>query len=523
MTEKRKNGWARLVAWLPSASAAQREGPSRLLRYGVALISVGSIIPVKLSLDPFIDRVDPFLPFAASVIISAWYGGLGPGLFATFLSALFTSYFFLPPYRSISPTLQTLLPLGLFLLEGGLISVLTAALRSAVYEIAGSLFEVQKRETALRESEERYRLLIEAVSDYAIFALDPAGHVANWNRGAERLIGYRQEEILGKPFSLFYPPDERARGRPEEAFRHAVSQGRFEHEGWCVRRDGSRLWAHLFVAGLYDHPGHLVGFSMMIHDLTERKRGEETLAEERRKKAQAEAASRLKSQQVSVVSHDLRSPLNAIIGYARLLSQGIYGPVEERQKPALEGILKNADSQLRLISELLDLAKLESGKISLQSEEVDLDNLFDVAIAEVKPLLDRKGLALRRQEERPLPHILSDGVKIKQVLSNLLANAVQYTNEGSVSIEAREAKERGGILVTVRDTGIGIKAEELPLLFDLFYRGEEAQRVTGAGLGLAIVKELVRLLGGSVEVESVYGEGSVFTLFLPYRSPTENR
>jgi PAS domain S-box-containing protein len=386
---------------------------------------------------------------------------------------------------------------------------------------------------------EGYRLLVEEAKDYAIFLLDLQGYVTSWNRGAERIKQYRSEEVIGKHFSIFYTEEDRKEKRPNYNLRQALREGRFADEGWRIRKDGTRFWANVVITRLEDEQGEIVGFSKITRDLTERKAAEDEIIKlneelDRRVKErtaelqaanealkqrtkEAEEANRLKSQFVSNVSHELRTPLNAIIGYADLLKGEVYGPMKEEQRQALERIERNARDLSQLVNDLLDLAKMGSGKMSLECSEVNLGMLIEETVAGIRPLAERKGLPIQYTIDRGLPRIESDPNKIKQILVNLLSNAVKFTSRGEIALQARRRSDRNGIEVIVQDTGIGIRSEELSKIFDPFHQvdGASTREYGGVGLGLAIVKELMQMLEGQIRVESEYGKGSVFTLRLP--------
>lgn len=254
------------------------------LRYGVAVASVAVALALKLLLDPLITEQSPFLMLAGAVMVGAWYGGLGPGLLATALGALVADYFFLSPHDSSwadslhlfsQPGLH--LPLILFGAQGLLISMLTEALRAARQRAEASMLETQRNQEDLRKSEERFRLLIEGVEDYAIFMLDPEGRIVSWNLGAQRVMGYDAQEVVGGHFSCFFPPEDVRSGRPDKELRVASEVGQFEDECRRVRKDGSRFWADVVVTALRDQSGELRGFAKIVRDITERKQAEEAL------------------------------------------------------------------------------------------------------------------------------------------------------------------------------------------------------------------------------------------------------
>src|SRR5215218_2494478 len=246
---------------------------SPLLRYGVAVLAVGMAFLVKLLLDPLIVQETPFLLIFGAIMISAWYGGLGPGLLATVAAGLATDYFFLQPTSSFSGLSLEAVPLLAFFLEGTLVCLLTEALRAARVRAEGSKLEAERHREHLRRNEEHFRSLVEGMRNYAIFTLDPKGRVASWNAGAERLEGYKSEEIVGEHFSMFFTEEDVISGRPERLLE-AAGEGRTEEENWFVRKDGSRFWAGTILTALHDDEGELRGFSEVTQDITEKKEAE---------------------------------------------------------------------------------------------------------------------------------------------------------------------------------------------------------------------------------------------------------
>jgi len=243
------------------------------------------------------------------------------------------------------------------------------------------------------------------------------------------------------------------------------------------------------------------------------------LVQEQKARTEAEESSRIKSEFVSNVSHELRTPLNAILGYTALLLDGTFTPIDENLKTPLEGIYRNANDLLKLVNNILDLSKLEAGKLSVFLEELDLSVLVEEVSKTMKLFIENKSLELHRNQIDDLPPIVSDRVKIKQILTNLICNAIKFTQRGSIRITGRNRPEKGGVEIAIQDTGVGIRAEELDKIFTAFHQADASytREYGGVGLGLKIVKDLLRLLKGEIAVESLYGEGSIFTIFLPYR------
>jgi len=401
--------------------------------------------------------------------------------------------------------------------EGRLLSINGRPLKRADGALQGGVVvfhdmtERKRAEEALRQSEERFRLLVSEVVDYAILMLDPEGKVASWNAGAERIKGYKAQEIIGLHFSRFYPTEDLERGKPAHGLKVAAERGRYEDEGWRVRKDGSRFWANVVITALRDETGRLRGFGKVTRDITEHKRTQELLVQA---KEEAERVSKFKDQFLSTMSHELRTPLNAVLGFSDLLADERYGPLNDRQQRYLYHIHTGGKHLLKLISDILDLSKIEAGRMELTREDVTVSSAFSEVISALYPLAEKKSQALL-QKVAPDLHVHADGLRFKQILLNLAGNAIKFTPEGG-RIELSAGRVDDQVRVEVRDNGPGIPPHEQQRIFEAFVRLAQTGSATdGTGLGLAITSRLVELHGGQLGIESQPGEGSCFYFSLP--------
>jgi PAS domain S-box-containing protein len=369
----------------------------------------------------------------------------------------------------------------------------------------------KQAEEQLRWTEESFHLMVESVSDCAIVMLDPRGRVVSWNSGAQRIKGYSAGEIVGRYFAVFYPREGIDRGAPQRDLDVAAAQGRFEDEGWRVRKDGSRFWASVVCTAIRDHAGVLRGFAKLTRDLTERRKVE---AELTNAKSVAEKANLAKSDFLSSMSHELRTPLNAILGFAQLLESAAPPPTPSQQE-SIAQILQAGWYLIKLINEILDLAMIESGRMSWSMEPMSLTEAMRECQAMIEPQARKRGIRVTFPVDDNPWFIKADRTRVKQVLINLLSNAIKYNQPGgSVVIECHASAPRC-VRVSVKDTGAGLDPEKLSQMFQPFNRlGREAGSEEGTGIGLVVTKRLVELMGGAIGVASSVGEGSVFWIDL---------
>lgn len=363
-----------------------------------------------------------------------------------------------------------------------------------------------------------YRRLVESVKDYAIFMLDARGRVMSWNKGAERIKGYRAEEVIGRYFSIFYTEEDLARDKPGWELEVAARDGRVEDEAWRVRKDGSLFWANVVITALRDEAGRLVGFAKVTRDLSERRAAEKRAIEDAKLVAESEAANRAKSEFLAIMSHELRTPLNAIAGYTQLLDMGVHGVVNDQQHAVLERIERSHRHLLGLINDILNLARIEAGRVEYRIEDVAVADLVNEILPMIEPQIAAKGLACEVCVAPDLI-VVADREKVQQILLNVLSNAVKFTpSPGRIAIDvALRDGCLGVVFLRVSDTGVGIPREKLETVFDPFVQVDTSHtRVNeGSGLGLAISRDLARGVGGDLRARSVEGEGSSFTLTLP--------
>ncbi len=405
-------------------------------------------------------------------------------------------------------------------------SICVLALRHAML-----LIQAQVASTQLRTSEERFRLLVDGVKDYAIFLMDPAGHVTSWNQGAERIKGYRAEEILGRHLSTFYPAEDVAAGIPAMGLRVAGQQGQFEAEGWRVRKDGSRFWASVVITGLYDETGGLRGFAKITRDITEKKQIQDQLLESERRQAAKfrEHADRMaileetKSQFLKLASHELRTPVSLICGYLSLFEEGDLGEVNERGKAALSVLTAQGRELNRLIGEMLEVARMEEGALALDLENLDFREIVADVVKTVRMTATAGHTLSLVMPDQAVP-VKADRKRVSMVLHKLLDNAIKYSPEGG-EVACDLLSVPGWAELTVRDHGLGIEPEQLDQLFRRFGRivTDDTADIRGSGLGLYLARETTRLHGGDITVASERGRGSTFTMRIPLADTTDTQ
>ena len=387
-------------------------------------------------------------------------------------------------------------------------------LLTPLYEPDGSLLGYAKitrdltarrqQEELLRRSEEHFRLLVDGVRDYAIFMLDPQGRVASWNTGAQQTKGYRADEIIGQHFSVFYPPDVVARGWPEYELEQARREGRFEDEGWRLRKDGSRFWASVVISALRDEGGRHIGFAKVTRDLTDK----------RRVHALEDEGKRITTF-LAMLGHELRNPLAPIANAVSILQMA---PIESAQVRMCRDVIGRQVRQLtRLVDDLLDVGRITAGKIHLELKPVELGAVLLDAVEALQPTATSRAQTLTLDLAGAPAWVDGDRARLLQVCQNLLNNAVKFTHQGG-DIRAALRSDENHAEIVISDNGPGVPPHRSNDIFNLFVQGEgnDGHGQDGLGVGLSLVQQLVALHGGEISLFSTGqpGDGAEFVVRL---------
>lgn len=381
-------------------------------------------------------------------------------------------------------------------------------------------------ENALLASQERLRLIVENAREFAIFSTDLQRNVTSWNTGAERLLGYAEDEIVGRPADIIFTDEDRAARAPQEEADRARRDGKAVDERWHMRKDRSRLWGSGYLMMMRDAEGNVFGFVKILHDRTQAKRAEEELAQSRARlevalqeaehaRLEAEAANKTKDHFLATLSHELRTPLTPVMMTAEsLLKRKDLPP---RAFEGLEMICRNIEVQTHFIDDLLDVTRIARGKFEIIREPLSVHDALRDAVQICESDITAKAQQLTVEFGASKHDILGDAARIQQVFWNLLKNASKFTSDGG-KIAVHTRNDGSNILVTVSDTGMGIDPTRLIDIFDAFRQGDTSitRRFGGLGLGLAIAKATVEALDGRITAQSAGpGKGSTFMVQLP--------
>ncbi|MCU7549999.1 PAS domain S-box protein [Chitinophagaceae bacterium LB-8] len=403
------------------------------------------------------------------------------------------------------------------------VSVVITALYNELNKLIGfskvtrDLSERKEAEEALRQSEERYRLLVEQVIDYGIFMLDEKGRIVSWNEGAKRIKGYTASEIIGKYFSIFYPEEDIISGKPANELKIARETGKYEEEGWRLKKDGSRFWANIVITAVYNNDGILIGYSKVTKDLTERKETERALRESYEKYRLLSDELKLKNVQLSstnneleqftsIVSHDLQEPIRTIKSFLQLIEMKLSNGQYEDLSIFITKSINAATRMRELIQNLLQYSQLN--KIEPLKEIINVKELVNDALQNIKASVEASKTQITVESE--VETIKGDRVQLVQLVQNLLSNAMKFTEAENPQIRIKCSKENGHVKFAVSDNGIGIAEADLKKVFEIFRRLNTKKDYPGTGIGLAICKKVVDRHHGRIWPESKLGQGTTF-------------
>jgi PAS domain S-box-containing protein len=401
--------------------------------------------------------------------------------------------------------------------------VSVTALRDAVGKVIGYLL-IATDNTVRKQAEEEQALLDQRLRDQqfytrsliesnvdALIAADPRGIISDVNSQMEQLTGCTRDELIGAPFKNYFTEPDRA----DEAIARVLREGKVtNYELTALSRDGKHTVVSYNATTFHDRDRKLQGVFAAARDVTERKQFDtalqDTNAELEKARAAAEKANRAKSEFLSSMSHELRTPLNAVLGFAQLMASEVPAPPPHQQR-SIDQILKGGWYLLRLINEILDLAMIESGKVTMSQESMSLTEVLQDCHDMVGPQAVKRGIHLEFPKVDKLFYVHADRTRVKQVMINLLSNAIKYNAAGGAVIVQCVVSGKDRVRISVKDTGIGLAPEQVAHLFQPFNRlGQENQSEEGTGIGLVVTKQLVELMGGIIGVESSIGVGSVF-------------
>lgn len=376
--------------------------------------------------------------------------------------------------------------------------------------------KVDEKTINLLQSEDRYHKMIDEVEDYAILQLDINGNILNWNKGAEKIKGYKEKDILGKNFKIFYQAEDRKADLPGILINRARLEGRANHEGWRIRKDGTKFWGSVVITSLHDDDGNIIGFTKVTRDLTEKKIAEDQLKQYAK---ELEIQNKELEQFAYVASHDLQEPLRKIQTFANLLERDIHD--KDAMKVKIEKINASAQRMANLIQDILKYSKLS--QIDEAFVDVDLSVIIENIKEDFELLLQQKKVKITYNK---LPVIKGIPIQIHQLFSNLIDNAIKFNvNKPLIKITSKSFKitdpkehpnldrSKNYVSITVTDNGLGFEPQYKNQIFKLFQRLDSSK--SGSGIGLALCKRIIEIHKGEISVSSELNKGTVFNIILP--------
>ncbi|HRN95820.1 MAG TPA: PAS domain S-box protein [Candidatus Levybacteria bacterium] len=374
--------------------------------------------------------LSPYLIFFIPIVVSAWIGGFKTGVYATVLSGILAFVFFVIPSSpvSIPGIYSSVWEVGIFAIEGLLISAISQNMHEA-------LKKLEVKNTELKHSEQRYRLVVESVKDYAIYTLDKEGYITSWNKGSEHTKGFTQAEVLGKHYSIFFNAAEVGSGKPWSHLITAIENGKHEYEGWRIRKNGSLFWASVLMTPITDEAGTIYGFSVISRDMTERREMEKR-----------------KDEFISIASHELRTPVTSVKVFTQVLIKMLGTFPDKSPIKYLFKMEYQIDKLTALINDLLDVTRIQSGKIQYRTEPFDLKQLTQDVVENMQGIAQNHTIVCKGTIHS---QITGDRDRVAQVLINLITNAIKYSPNADV-VEIGLAQDSSQAILTVKDYGVGI-------------------------------------------------------------------
>ena len=374
-------------------------------------------------------------------------------------------------------------------------------------KITRDISDSYEKDLELRESEQRFRLLVSGVKDYAIYMLDLDGRISSWNAGAERFKGYTKDEVLSKHFSMFYVPDERAAKKPQRALSIAREQGSYEDSGWRLRKDGTQFWAHVIIDLIRDDDGQPIGFAKITRDVSERRTADLRLKELTNSHRELE-------QFIHIASHDLREPLRKIIAFSDLLIEDDGDKLSESGIHHIETIVSATQRMQGLLTSLLDLTRVTSHGQSFSP--CSLTRIVEEVVSDLEVTIRESAAVIHAA---PLPDIEADSAQMRQLFQNLIQNSIKYAKPG-VSPDIHiglAASDDSKITILFQDNGIGFESQYSERIFGIFQRLHTRDAYPGSGIGLSICRKICERHAGSISATGVVGQGACFSIVLSRR------
>jgi PAS domain S-box-containing protein len=371
---------------------------------------------------------------------------------------------------------------------------------------------------------DKYRLLVDSVEDYAIFLLDVSGYIETWNHGAEKMTGYRSDEIIGSHYSILSPQSDTGLTKSDKELLQAAQDGNTEVEAWCVKKDGSRFWADEVLTALFTNEGSLIGFANITRDITDKKRSKGALIAANKllkhQHLELEALNSVKDEFVSLASHQLRTPATGIKQFLGLLLEGYAGQLTIQQSEYIKKAYDSNERQINLVNDLLRTAQIDAGKVILDKSLIDVHAIIISVIDNLRELFASRQQTVFVNEKGNPANVFADESRIRMVLENIIDNASKYTeNGGIITITLSETNIYAQI--SIKDTGVGIDAKDIKKVFNKFNRlpNKLSDTAGGTGLGLYWAKKIVNLHKGNIGVKSTINQGTEFIIKLPKELP----